>query len=211
LFAILGKKGQSADPETSCEVSTCVARGIRAMIVPPDLPPFPASAGRAPALPAPNLALRLATLADAPFLLRLFASFRAPGLALLLWPAAQKQAFVESQFALQHTHFVRHHPHGDFWIVARSGAPVGRLYLDRTGAAWRIVDIGLLPGARGLGLGSALIAWLQREAAAAGKPLTLSVTVENPRAHALYRRLGFTDSPPPDGAMRVEMAWQPTP
>jgi len=168
------------------------------------LPPFPA---RRPApLPgAPAGRLRPATSADLPFLARLYASYREPELLFLPWSAAEKQAFLQSQFGLQHSDYVRRFPRAAFWIVCVDEAPVGRLYLDRARAEWRILDIGFLPEHRGKGLGATLIGLAQAGAAAANAALALTVAANNPRARALYRRLGFVEQPG-DG-MHVPMLW----
>ena len=141
--------------------------------------------------------LTAATHADLPQLAALYASFRMPELLFAPWSAAEKQRFVEEQFALQHQHFVRHFAKADFWkIRAVDGGPlVGRLYLDRSRAEWHLIDFGLLPAVRGKGLGSALIAWLQGVAREAGaRSLMLQVALNNPRATALYARTGFVNS-----------------
>ena len=127
---------------------------------------------------------------------------------MMPWTSEQKQAFADSQFALQHLHFTRHHAGADFWVVLRDGRPVGRLYLDRSAPSWRIVDIGLVPEMRGQGLGTALLEGIQAEAVAAGaEGVALTVLVENPRAHALYLRAGFVDEGEP--SLHQAMTWRP--
>jgi len=60
----------------------------------------------------------------------------------------------------------------------------------RSGQEFVLVDIALLPDARGMGIGAALIADLLTEAERAGKPVSLHVAKDN-RARRLYERLGF--------------------
>lgn len=76
-------------------------------------------------------------------------------------------------------------------VVLLDGEPVGRLLVDRTGTAWRVVDIALLPSAQGGGLGTALLTWVLAEAESEDAAVRLSVHRDNPRARALYERLGF--------------------
>lgn len=76
-------------------------------------------------------------------------------------------------------------------VVLLDGEPVGRLLVDRTGTAWRVVDIALLPSARGGGLGTALLTRVLAEADAENAAVRLFVHRDNPRARALYERLGF--------------------
>lgn len=72
----------------------------------------------------------------------------------------------------------------------------------------RIVDIALLPGYRGRGIGSGLLAALMTEARSAGKPLTIHVERFN-RALGLYERLGF--APVADKGVYLLLRWSPTP
>lgn len=178
------------------------------------LPPFPRPHAAPPAdagLAAAGLTLRAASRDDLPLLARLYAAFRMPELLLAPWSAAEKQAFVNDQFRLQHVHLVRHFPRADYWIVERDGAAIGRLYLDRARAEWRVLDILLEPAAQGTGIGTALLRWVQDRAVAAGAgaaAVALQVTFNNPRAQALYRRLGFEDVADPDGnGLNLPMRW----
>jgi GNAT superfamily N-acetyltransferase len=160
------------------------------------------------------LSLRHPTDADTPFLRALFASFQADEMGLVTWPQAQRDALLNDQFRLQHHHLVSYFSGADFWIVERAerpGAtlPLGRFYLDRSTALWRVVDIGFLPEARGQGLGSALLKWAQASALDAGAAgIDLHVVAVNTRAQSLYRRLGFEPEGEPDG-LHQRMAWRP--
>ena len=178
--------------------------------------PFPRRVAPAPGSPdlgALGLSLRDAVDADWPFLQALFASFRAAEMAVLGWPQSHLDTLLADQCRLQHHHLLTHFAGADFWIVERSdrqGAllPVGRFYLDRSTPLWRVVDIGFLPEARGQGVGSALLAWAQAAAVAAGAAgIDLHVLASNDRAQQLYRRLGF--KPADDtGGSHLRMAWQ---
>jgi mycothiol synthase len=62
-----------------------------------------------------------------------------------------------------------------------------------TAAVGWIVQVGVIPAARGRGLGAALVTESLGRQRAAGEPEAwLDVNVDNPGAAALYRRLGFT-------------------
>lgn len=166
------------------------------------LPAFP-EAARAPPPPSERmrafgLSVRPARIADLPFLRALYASTRARELALVRWPAAQRDAFLADQFRLQHLHFTRFHADADFWVIEQrlAAGAIGRLYLDRSARIWRIVEIALMPAARGQGLGGALLDWVQRAAGehhAGGVDLHVAIT--NPAAAALYARHGFRETP----------------
>jgi RimJ/RimL family protein N-acetyltransferase len=175
--------------------------------------PAPAPPAVGCSVVALGLTLRRASEADRAFLQVLFASFRAEEMALIPWPQPQKDAFLAEQFRLQHHHFVSYFSDADFWIVERSrrsgpNSPVGRFYLDRSTPLWRVIDIGLLPEARGQGFGSALLRWAQESAVEAGAAgIDLHVLLVNPRAQRLYRSLGFQDEGEPEG-YHQRMAWR---
>jgi ribosomal protein S18 acetylase RimI-like enzyme len=69
-----------------------------------------------------------------------------------------------------------------------------------------LIDISLVPAARGAGLGGAILADLIAAAGAAGKRVTLHVERLNP-ARRLYVRHGFTLVS--DKGIYLEMEWCP--
>lgn len=158
------------------------------------LAPFPAPA-RALFLGLPvtigQAVLFHAAEADLPFLRRLYRTTREDELAVTGWPEAAKQAFCDSQFELQHAHYVRQYPGGEFLLLRAGHEAVGRLYCDATGDSVHLIDISFLPAWRGRGTGSAVLREMQERAAAAGKAVTLHVLAQNTHAAALYRRFGF--------------------
>ena len=98
------------------------------------------------------------------------------------------------QHELQERHIAVHNPRADRRMIVAGDETVGRLCLDRTAATWRIVDVALLPQAQGRGVGGAAMRLVLEEAAAAAVGVDLMVGHDNPRAEALYRRLGFVDA-----------------
>lgn len=174
------------------------------------LPAFPRRtayrlAGR---LPQAGVCLRAADMQDIAFLQALYASTRAEELAATPWPAAMRQAFVDQQFALQHRHWLASYPHAEYLVVERDGRAIGRCYVDfgdaTAGAADEqpmgslpsaddalLVDIALMPEARGGGVGSVLLAHLLRCTDARRQGVALHVLHANPGAQRLYRRFGF--------------------
>ncbi|WP_183092708.1 GNAT family N-acetyltransferase [Nocardioides stalactiti] len=133
--------------------------------------------------------LRPVTEADESFLVALYGSTRAD-LALLPLDPEQHDVLVRMQYRAQDQHYREQHPGASFEVVEVDGAPVGRLYVDRTDRDLRVVDISLLPEVRGRGMGTALLRRVQDEAAASGRSVSLHVASDNPAA-ALYARLGF--------------------
>ena len=144
---------------------------------------------------------------DLGFLYRLYASTREEELAVVDWPAEQKEAFLRQQFAAQHAWYQEHYAGASFDVVEMAGRPAGRLYVARWERELRLVDVALLPEHRGSGLGTALVSRVLAEAADAGKPVTIHVERMNP-AQRLYRRLGFTLLE--DKGMYLLLEWRPT-
>lgn len=140
-------------------------------------------------LPA-EIGLRAVTDADLPFLERVYSSTRTDELAQTDWSDAQKTAFIRFQFQAQHAHYMAHYADAGFFVIERATSAVGRLYLHWRREELRIVDITLLPAARGAGIGGSVLRALLDAAAAAGKSVSVHVEQMN-RAVGLYRQLGF--------------------
>jgi mycothiol synthase len=89
------------------------------------------------------------------------------------------------------------HDPGRWWLALAGERPVGVLILCEVPewAAWDVAYVGVVPAARGLGYGRALIHKALSEARADGVArLTLSVDVRNRPAWELYTALGFTQN-----------------
>lgn len=140
---------------------------------------------------ATEVTLRPSTDADREFLVGLYGSTREEELAQVSWEPGQLEAFVRMQFTAQNTEYRRLNPHGSFDVVEVDGRPVGRLIVDRRPGDIRVVDISLVPHARGTGIGRRLLGDLVEEARATGRIVSIHVEAHN-RAAELYARLGFT-------------------
>jgi len=82
------------------------------------------------------------------------------------------------------------------------------LYLRWTPDELHIVDILLLPGLRGQGIGGTLLQWLQSLLPQAGMAaLGLHVEQRNTAAYRLYQRMGFRALEL--NGMHLRMAWSP--
>ena len=127
---------------------------------------------------------------DEAFLLSVYASTRAPEMALVDWSAPQKEAFIQSQFNAQSRFYAEQYPHALFQIVLLDGRPVGRIYLHHGKDEIRIIDIALLPEYRNQGIGSVLLKEVLQEGREANIPVAIHVERFNP-ALSLYARLGF--------------------
>lgn len=134
-----------------------------------------------------GIGYRAMTDGDLPFVTALYATTRAEEVAATGWPSELQVAFLDQQHRAQHAHYRATWPDGEWLLIERDGAPIGRLYLARQDGGLLIVDISLLPAARGAGLGTAIL-----EDLLAGEELPVELHVErsNP-ARRLYERLGF--------------------
>lgn len=75
---------------------------------------------------------------------------------------------------------------------------------------WTIVHLGVAPEFRSRGVGRALVEELLRQGRAAGlKKAVLDVSVLNPRAQALYERLGFTVAAERPSTLRNAVSFVP--
>lgn len=127
---------------------------------------------------------------DESFLRQLYASTRADEMAATGWPASRCRAFLDQQFEFQHRYYRAHHPQALFLVLFAQGQPIGRLYWRSEADCATLIDLSLLPGHRGQGLGSAILHLLVAEADRHGQRIELHVEPDN-RAHRLYRRFGF--------------------
>lgn len=138
-----------------------------------------------------GIALRAETEADREFLYRLYASTREQELQQVDWTPEQKALFCRMQFDAQCAHYALHYFEASRQVIERDGVPIGRLYLSRhDDRDIRIVDITLIPEARGAGVGTTLVRDVMDEAARDGKSVSIHVEQFNP-ALRLYQRLGF--------------------
>jgi ribosomal protein S18 acetylase RimI-like enzyme len=87
------------------------------------------------------------------------------------------------------------------WLIRRVGVAVGYVVLtlgfsiEHGGREGFIDDLYLVPAARGIGIGPALLAFIVAEAEKLGiRMLHLEVEPGNERAQSLYRRNGFAES-----------------
>ena len=165
-----------------------------------NLPDFARAARR-------GLCFRRIGEADLPFLAALYASTRQEELAPLPWSAAEKAAFLQMQFQAQHAHYMQHYPDADWLIVEQQGDAIGRLYLETWPSEIRIIDIALMPEARGHGLGQAILEDVQALAAENGLGVGTHVEHNNP-AMSLYRRLGFAKRE--DKGVYHLLRWEPS-
>lgn len=152
-----------------------------------------------------GIELRPETAEDEPFLRRLFVSTRIDEFSAAGLPPQAIEMLLAQQYDLQRRHYRAAFLDADWSIVERRGQAVGRLYVAREMAGRRIVDIAILPEAKGQGIGGMLIDRVLAEACRAGRPVHLHVRPEN-RARRLYLRKGFVETGVEGGD--ITMTWQ---
>jgi ribosomal protein S18 acetylase RimI-like enzyme len=155
----------------------------------------------------PMLELRAVRDEDLPFVRLVYASSREEELALVPWSEEQCEAFLDMQFQAQLAGYSSTFPESDHSVVMVDGQQAGRIWVARSEAEIRLVDLALLPAFRNFGIGTALVRRLQAEAQAASTPLRHCVWTMNGAARRLYLRLGFTVVE--DQGMYQLMEWRP--
>ena len=139
--------------------------------------------------------LRPAAAADQPFIRQLFKTarpgeFKAAGL-----PDAALDILLEQQFRAQAAGYAAQFPQALSLIVLHRDEPIGRLMLQIGRNSWHVIDVVLLPSARGRGIGTDLIGAVARAAQHQGaRELNLTVLSGNAAARRLYARLGFIET-----------------
>lgn len=137
-----------------------------------------------------EITLRPASEADSEFLLRVYASSRSEEMARVPWSEEQKRTFLQMQYSSQTQHYRAEHPAATHEIICLNSVPAGRLYLDRSGDAFHILDITVIPEFRNSGIGTGLLQRIMAEAQSNGRPLTIYVESFNPSLR-FFERLGF--------------------
>lgn len=156
----------------------------------------PAAEGGDTRADRPTIALRPVEAGDADFLRALFVADRRALFAAAALPEPMLAMLLDQQYRAHEVGTAQEHPEAERSVILADGAAVGRLVTapdHRAGArTLRIVDIALVPEARGRGIGTTVLEDTIRSAREAGwTALSLMVTHTNPHAARLYRRLGF--------------------
>ncbi len=151
--------------------------------------------------------IRPANEDDTRLLFEVYASTRTEELDPVPWTTEQKLQFLAFQFQSQDAHYRELFPEATFSVIEVDGAGAGRLYVNRTAERIHVIDIALLPSARGKGIGARILNGLFDEATAKQLPVTISVEKFNP-AKRLYERLGFRMIE--DGEVYQRMEWRPS-
>jgi ribosomal protein S18 acetylase RimI-like enzyme len=129
---------------------------------------------------------------DAPFLAELFVAVRLPEFLAGGLPEPMARTVLAQQYRFQQSAYDAMHPNREHILLCRDDQPLGQLQLAVDQAELLLVDIAVLPGFQGQGIGASVLQQLQRQAAEHQQTLRLSVRRNNP-ARRLYTRLGFVE------------------
>ena len=158
-----------------------------------------------PEFPAVPLHIRPAEAADDAFFFALYRSTRDDLLALLADPRYIDGIVAMQQQAQLHGYRERY-PDALYQVLELDGVAAGRLVTAVLPDAVRVVDIAVLPQARGRGVAGEALRRVQRQAAAEGRDVTLAVRRDNERARRLYAALGF--APEGEDAVNLQLRWR---
>jgi ribosomal protein S18 acetylase RimI-like enzyme len=131
---------------------------------------------------------------DAALRFALYAEVKTEELALEACEPAQRLGLLRLQFDARQRGYAAQYPGAIEYVIFHDDGAAGWLVVDSIGETLHCVDIAIRPAARGCGIGTEVLRDLQRNAAALGRPLTLSVLRTNRRARALYERLDFHET-----------------
>lgn len=152
-----------------------------------------------------GFSLRRAAASDEAFLRRCHDDARTERFGALALPGEQLEVLLAGQWHAQRQSYTAQWPDASHDIIEIDGEPVGQLRVDRPGGAIHLVDISVLAPHRGLGIGTAVVQALQREAVDTNRTVTLSVATDNIGAGRLYERIGFVSVN--DNGVDVAMRW----
>jgi ribosomal protein S18 acetylase RimI-like enzyme len=152
-----------------------------------------------------TLQLRPAVPSDQAFFVELYRSTREDLLGLLADPR-YIDGLIAMQQQMQVAGYRSSYPDAFYQVLELDGAPVGRLVTAAVAGALRVVDIAVMPRARGRGVAGEALRRLQVKAGLDGRDLTLAVRKDNAGARRLYAALGFAVEAE-DGAV-LQLRWR---
>ncbi|MCU7924125.1 MAG: GNAT family N-acetyltransferase [Candidatus Thiodiazotropha sp. (ex Dulcina madagascariensis)] len=153
-----------------------------------------------------GLGIRPARDSDRPFIESLYNTTR-NDLRLIDAEADFIESLIEQQQQAQTVGYGDQFPNAMYFIIEKQGERIGRIVIDFGPNEIRIIDVALIPMARGKGYGTGIIRALKHAAGSACSPLVLSVYKSNPAARQLYEQEGFRVEQ--SDQMIDQMAWYP--
>jgi GNAT superfamily N-acetyltransferase len=148
------------------------------------------SAGSTRTTSVSSVRLRHATAADEPFLFTVGSSLWQAEAAAMPDPRLVDH-FLRIQHTVLETRFQQRFPGHQRFVIERDDTGVGRLYLHRATSMLHLVDLTLLPEARGRGTAGQVLAGILEEARGTGRQVSLRIRRDSTTAAALATELGF--------------------
>lgn len=137
-----------------------------------------------------GLSLRPARASDNAFIESLYRSTR-DDLRVLDADEDFIDELIDSQRRAQTEGYGDMFPNAMYFIAEHHNESIGRVVLDFGHNEVRVVDIALIPAARGKGFGGQILQAVQMVAGKVMAPVALTVRFDHLRAKQLYARLGF--------------------
>lgn len=138
----------------------------------------------------PVFTLRPAEDSDEALLLRVFAESHCAGYELLGLEPSALASLIRMQFQARQAQY-RDYPGGGEYLICRDEIVLGNCWLSDTAEQIRVLDIAVLAEHRRQGVARTVLGQVCAQAAAADKPVRLSVWHQNIPALELYRAFGF--------------------
>lgn len=140
------------------------------------------------------------------FLFSLFVSTRAVEMATWGWSNPQALLFLSSQYDIQQRSYKQQFRNLKTYMMFQAEQPIGVIQLDEQTGSIRIVNLIITSNMQGLGIGTSVLRFLQRNAGQQHKSIDLSVENTN-HAKQWYIHLGFAEVSVQD--WNSSMSWYP--
>ncbi|WP_042164552.1 GNAT family N-acetyltransferase [Paenibacillus gorillae] len=150
---------------------------------------------------------RSATAEDETFLYEVYAGTRRNEVAEWGFGTREIELFLQMQHRARQASYSAAYPDAVCRVIYAADKPIGSLQVYYGSESIVLIDIALLPEARGKGVGSAVLLELQQKAAQLGLPVMLHVDNANVLARKLYGKLGFKETMADE--IYTEMRWEP--
>lgn len=155
-------------------------------------------------MPPISLHIRPADPSDEPFFAELYRSTR-DDLRMLVADPRYIDGMIDMQRNAQVAGYRARYPEAAYEVLELDGVAAGRLVTAAVDGALRVVDIAVMPCARGRGVASETLRRVQHLAARAGRDVTLGVGMHNHGARRLYAALGFV--PEGEEGVSLQLRW----
>ncbi|MCR9222166.1 MAG: GNAT family N-acetyltransferase [Alphaproteobacteria bacterium] len=159
----------------------------------------------------PNgLTVRPARPADKPFLKKLVDDKYSDLRATTDLSRDQVEHLMDVQLTGQTTGYGGMFPNAAYFVIEKTGQPIGKLSLDWDGECARVVDLGFIRKAQGKGYGQSVVLALLAACGQAKCPLTVVCLTHNVALLHFLKSNGFEAEAAEPGAAHIMLTWTPT-